>query len=314
MSLEHWETYYRGGTLATCPTGPDGGYDRELREAWVGFFGTLADGARLLDVGTGNGAVAQIARDAARGLGRTWEIHATDLAQIDPVRHVADGATRFAGIAFHPGVATERLPFQTGHFDAVSGQYALEYSDTPRALAEIRRVLKPGGTAQFIIHHAGSRLVGAAQVSLRESNLVLNEAKVYRRLRQLAASTSADAARRIGTEVQAAAHSIRAALPQAQQAGGGRMLAFTLDAMRKLVEARATMRPDELGREIDRAEAELRAAVRRVRDLVEHACSDEDMARLEQEAKDAGFAITERTLQHHAGTNLVGWRLGIRAS
>ena len=29
LSLEQWETYYRGGAISTCPTARDGGYDLE---------------------------------------------------------------------------------------------------------------------------------------------------------------------------------------------------------------------------------------------------------------------------------------------
>ena len=65
LSLEQWETYYRGGAIATCPMGPDGDYDLEVRQAWVEFFSTLPEGARILDVGTGNGVVALIAAETA---------------------------------------------------------------------------------------------------------------------------------------------------------------------------------------------------------------------------------------------------------
>ena len=87
LSLEQWETYYRGGAISTCPTARDGGYDLEVREAWVEFFTPLPDGARILDIGTGNGVVPLIAADTAAALGRRWEIHGADLAQIDPPRH-----------------------------------------------------------------------------------------------------------------------------------------------------------------------------------------------------------------------------------
>ena len=127
MNLEHWESYYRGGALVSCPMGLEPGYTGEVRDAWVTFFATLPDGARVLDIGTGNGAVALIAKETAATLGRSFEIHGVDLARVDPVRHVPNGATLLAGIEFHPGVPAEQLPFEANGFDAVSGQYALEW-------------------------------------------------------------------------------------------------------------------------------------------------------------------------------------------
>jgi ubiquinone/menaquinone biosynthesis C-methylase UbiE len=314
LSVEQWETYYRGGALATCPTAQDGGYDLEVREAWVEFFSMLPKQARVLDVGTGNGVVALIAAETARAKGADWEIHGTDLARIDPVRYVPDGATRLAGIRFHPGVATERLPFEGQHFDAVSGHYALEYTDTAAALAEIHRVMKPGSDAQFVMHHAESVLLQSARWSLKEADFVLKETRIYRRLHRLVTMEHAttEVAERAAAELRTAIQSLKQALPVARQANAGRVLSVALDAVQKLLAARKELRPDVAGLEVDRAEEETRASVRRLNDLVGHARTDEQMAVIEQQAAAAGFSAIERVTQHHAGGNLVGWRLELR--
>lgn len=311
MSLEQWETYYRGGSIATCPTAPDGGYDLEVRDSWVRFFSTLRPDARILDVGTGNGVVALIAAQTASARGLHWEIHATDLAQIDPRRDVPDGARLFADIVFHPGVATERLPFDSGSFDAVSGHYALEYTDTAAALAEIRRVLKPGGDAQFIVHSTDSMLLQSALRSLQESEFVLVQTKAYRQLHRLVTmqDASPDTLQRATGNLRAAIHSLKQALVQAQQHGEGRVLSVALDAIQKLLVARQQLSPHSVGLEVDRAEAELRASVRRLKDLIGHARSAEGMDALEGQAASAGFSLIERVPQYYAGHNVVGWQL-----
>ncbi|MEX1993971.1 MAG: class I SAM-dependent methyltransferase [Steroidobacteraceae bacterium] len=213
-SLRHWETYYRGGALASCPLGSYAHYTLELRDAWVEFFSALPDGARVLDIGTGNGAIALIASQAAAALAKRFEIHGTDLARIDPVRDVADGVHLFAGIRFHAGIATESLPFESASFDAVSGQYALEYTAVDRTLAEIHRVLKPGGGAQFVLHHVDSIVARNARESLAHSALVLEDTNILRRLRRhleaerrspaVARKTRADLAAALQTLVHAA--------------------------------------------------------------------------------------------------------------
>jgi ubiquinone/menaquinone biosynthesis C-methylase UbiE len=316
LSLQQWETYYRGGALSTCPTGPDGGYDQEVREAWVEFFSGLPDGARLLDVGTGNGVVPLIAAETAASLGRTWQIHATDLARIDPVRHVPDGARRFAGITFHPGVATEKLPFEAGSFDAVSAHYAFEYADRDSALAELGRVLKPGGDAQFIVHHAESALVRAALQSLHEAHWLLAEAKIYRRVHKLVTMEGdfGDTAKTTAASLQAAIKELKDGIDIARRRGGGRVLAVALDAVQKLLELRRSHPAAKVGLEVDRAEAAMRDSVRRLKDLVDHARSDADMGAFEAQARAAGFEVVARTPQFHGGDNLVGWRVRLHKS
>lgn len=311
MSLDQWETFYRGGAIVTGPAGPDGGYDLELRAAWVEFFSTLPPAASVLDIGTGNGAVPLIAKQAAQAQGYDWDIHGIDLARIDPVRDVANGATRFAGIQFHAGVAAEKMPFGDARFDAVTGHYALEYSNTPAALAEIFRVLKPGGDAQFIVHHADSALIGSARQSLAECNLVLEETKLYRHLHHLVTmeQVTPGTTEHATAELRSAIQAIKQAIPQARHAGGGRVLDVALDAVQKLLSARRQAPGATVGPEVDRAEADMRASARRLNDLVEHACSETRMDQLQAEAAAAGFSLIERLLQFHAGNNLVGWQL-----
>jgi ubiquinone/menaquinone biosynthesis C-methylase UbiE len=311
--LEQWETYYRGGAISTCPTARDGGYDLEVRDAWVEFFTPLPDGARILDIGTGNGVVPLIAADTAAALGRRWEIHGADLAQIDPPKHVADGARRFAGIQFHPGVDSAKLPFDSASFDAVSGHYALEYADTAAALAQVHRVLKPSGRAQFVMHHAGSVLLRSAHQSLHEAAWLLGEAKIYRRVHKLVtADELSPSARNAAGELQVVIKQLKQAADVAKRAGGGRVLDVALDATQKLLATRQRLSAAQTGVEVDRAEQEMRASIRRLNDLVQHARTDEAMAAIEAQARDAGFATVERTTLNHAGANLVGWRLSLR--
>jgi len=99
-------------------------------------------GARVLDVATGTGLVArELARRGARVVG---------LDQSEAMLAEAVRRTRRAGfgerVRFVLGRA-ERLPFPDGAFDAVTFTYLLRYVDDPEAtVAELARVLRPGGT------------------------------------------------------------------------------------------------------------------------------------------------------------------------
>lgn len=91
--------------------------------------------ARALDVGCGTGANVAVIRS-----------HARRVACIDfrPEGLVQAAEQTRRDAHFVRGVAT-RLPFVSGGFDLVTVLDVLEHVDDEAALAEIRRVLRPGG-------------------------------------------------------------------------------------------------------------------------------------------------------------------------
>jgi SAM-dependent methyltransferase len=311
LNVAHWESYYRGGRLAACPTGREPNYTLELHDVWSDFFSGLDDAARVLDIGTGNGAIPLIARQTAERLGRSYEIHGADLAQIHPNRNVADGARLFAGITFHRGVAAESLPFETASFSAVSGQYALEYTDTWQSLAQVLRTLKPGGAAQFVLHHADSIVVERARGSLRQADVVLIATKVHRKLRRFleADRRSADAARNAWADLAAAMSILRtSALGDEDRL----VIDVTLDAIPKLLDSRRRLTRAALSRAIDSVETDLRDSVRRLQDLIQAAVTDAAMVELAQRARSLGFVEAGYRPLYHATRALVGWRFQLR--
>jgi ubiquinone/menaquinone biosynthesis C-methylase UbiE len=92
---------------------------------------------RVLDVGSGDGGVARLLRQ------RVGEVIAVD---VEPSERWRDRD----GISFTVADA-EQLPFGDGEFDVIHSKDSLHHMDDPeRAIAEYRRVLKPGGAALII--------------------------------------------------------------------------------------------------------------------------------------------------------------------
>lgn len=169
-----WDRYWQADRVAACLTeAPTGNYQPAIRDAWERFFKDIGDGARMLDIGTGNGAVAIIAFETAARGGRHFEIHGVDRADINPAGHVHLASAALADIRFHGRTAAESLPFPDAHFDVITGQYALEYSHMERSLPELGRVAGPGARLRFILHARDARPVIAASATLDDIRYVL---------------------------------------------------------------------------------------------------------------------------------------------
>jgi demethylmenaquinone methyltransferase/2-methoxy-6-polyprenyl-1,4-benzoquinol methylase len=102
-------------------------------------------GSRVLDVATGTG---DLALELARRVGPGGEVVASDFAEAMLARareKARKGPPTRASVAFEWGNALE-LPYDTDRFDAATvGFGARNFSDLPRGLAEMTRVVRPGG-------------------------------------------------------------------------------------------------------------------------------------------------------------------------
>ena len=162
-----WSRLWATGVLHSCATGIHGNYDGEVLAFWQGQFDLAGDGARILDVGTGNGALLLLARERAtrRGIGLT--LLGVDIADIEPGRAVAGGADRFAGIEFHPRTSVCALPFADGEIDLVCSQFGFEYAPRAAAIREIARVA--GGTSQLaLVLHRSDSIIARVSAPQRE--------------------------------------------------------------------------------------------------------------------------------------------------
>ena len=100
----------------------------------------MAAGARVLDVGCGAGQTLIAAYPDRKTFGLDLDLDALRL-----------GRTLTDAVAFTCARA-ESLPFASGSFDLVVARVSLVYTDIPASVAEVRRVLRPNGTAWLVLH------------------------------------------------------------------------------------------------------------------------------------------------------------------
>ena len=150
-------------TIAFTSSSVPEGYERYLAPVLFGPWAEvlidtvgLHAGDKVLDVASGTGVVARLAAARAGSSGRVVasDVSGAMLAHAASVPTSAGGAP----IEYLEASVTE-LPLDDGSFDVVLCQQGMPFfTDRPRAVAEMLRVLRPGGTLGLSVWLAGRPL------------------------------------------------------------------------------------------------------------------------------------------------------------
>jgi SAM-dependent methyltransferase len=132
------------------------GRDGKMRERTLELAGVTA-GERVLDVCCGTGTLALAAKQR---VGSNGSVHGVDASKEMIVHAKAKAARRDAAVAFEVAAA-QSLPFPDATFDVVFCSLALHHLPEEMragAIAEMQRVLKPGGR-MLIVEFGKARAV-----------------------------------------------------------------------------------------------------------------------------------------------------------
>ena len=112
------------------------------------------EGQKFLDLGCGTGEISRFLHE------RGGEPLGLDIS----LEMCMQAADRSPGLPFLPFDMSDPLPFEDGCYDGVIALGCLEYlEDLPATVAEIHRVLKPGGIFLGVIERCGEDCPGGVQ-------------------------------------------------------------------------------------------------------------------------------------------------------
>jgi ubiquinone/menaquinone biosynthesis C-methylase UbiE len=104
--------------------------------------GKFLDAMRVLDLGCGSGHAPKYF-----GLAEACDVHGIDVNQ----EALEQARINYPHRRYRIGRG-ESLPYDSGYFDQIVANVSLPYMNIPKALREVRRVLKPSGTLVFSLH------------------------------------------------------------------------------------------------------------------------------------------------------------------
>lgn len=150
---DFWSNYWKQGHLNSFGDATNKNYKGVIESSWTQFFDQFKDKTNtLVDIGTGNGALIDIAINNANS--SLCHFIGVDYAKLS----VNENLKR-PNIRFLENTNAENLPIEDHSVSAVISQFGIEYTDFSKSIPEVARVLTPEGKVRFVIHYTQSIIV-----------------------------------------------------------------------------------------------------------------------------------------------------------
>ncbi len=210
LTSEQWTRFWEKGTPTTFFGSFDKNYDGKIAEFWNSQFDNLPDHAHVLDLATGNGALAVLAAGYSEQRNRSLSVTGIDSANIDPsglVLSEMDPIIRDK-IEFYSHRKMENTELAGHSFDLIISQFGFEYGYPAATVKEVSRVLKRQGTIALLMHRRGSVIHRQSNDGLKEvvycnqSDLHPLLTELLKRLHKLSESGEDPVADKIAAELR----------------------------------------------------------------------------------------------------------------
>ncbi len=166
LNTQQWTEFWKQSTVTSFQSQSNINYDRNYALFWNRQWSQLIDNASIVDLATGNGAIALLAAKFASENNLNFHITGIDNADISPatqLSNVTDVSDLVKRVNFLSSTPIEDSKLAAQSFDLITSQYGFEYSDLTRSVEESRRIAKPHGRLALILHNEDSLLIKQAK-------------------------------------------------------------------------------------------------------------------------------------------------------
>lgn len=176
LTANEWSRYWEKGTLTTFLGRFKNNYDGEVEKFWKENLENTLPQSKIIDLATGNGALAILISELLLRKKINVEIDAIDFSTIDPksIAHRNINNDILNKITFHSNKPIESTTFPDNTFDIAVSQFGFEYGDPEASVAELNRILKQSSKIFFLMHHKDSAIIKQAQEGVKQTEHCLS--------------------------------------------------------------------------------------------------------------------------------------------
>ncbi|MEL7184921.1 MAG: class I SAM-dependent methyltransferase [Pseudomonadota bacterium] len=302
LTADQWSDFWQAGSVTTFMGRFEQNYDGVVRHFWRKLFAVLPANAQIVDLATGNGALALLALEFSDEYDRNFNITGVDFAATDP-RATLKGRELEAAlerIHFLTSTRIEATGLPDGEFDLVCSQFGFEYADIADAVVETARLLKDDKAVfAAMLHHESSVVLQQAKEGVRQ-DVQCRKSGLLAKVKELLFATAKAGERGIDPkqceDCEALRHDINHITgklhnAQSQYRDPGQLAYYVGSIMSVFDPQRADQSIDEKLQHLDTIDEECQLFVARMRDLLGSALTDDDIAGLCARFEDAGLSV-----------------------
>ena len=175
LSSEQWSRYWEKGTITTFLGRFQNNYDGLVLKFWQEQLSELPNTSKIIDLGTGNGALALIAATYGDAESKEFQVTAINYANIDPLNNVLSKQPTelVKKIDFRSKVSMEDTGFEDASFDCAISQFGFEYGSPAATIFELGRILRDKAGIIVMMHRQGSVLHQQAVEGIEQASICL---------------------------------------------------------------------------------------------------------------------------------------------